>query len=82
MYDSSVAERAREINHSFFVFFFHTTLYDIMSSGVTAPDEEVAYFFSYQTVFFPFQDNFKNLDPSYKMDLDLWDCLGRVKLVL
>ena len=24
----------------------------------------------------------KNLDPSYKMDLDLWDCLERVKLVL
>ena len=29
-----------------------------------------------------FQNNPKNLDPSYKMDLDLWDCLGRVKLVL
>ena len=24
----------------------------------------------------------KNVDPSYKMDLDLWDCLGRVKLPL
>ena len=24
----------------------------------------------------------KCLDPSYKMDLDLWDCLGRVKFVL
>ena len=24
----------------------------------------------------------KNLDPSYKMDLDLWDCLGWVKLTL
>ena len=23
----------------------------------------------------------KDLDPSYKTDLDLWDCLGRVKLV-
>ena len=33
-------------------------------------------------IFFPFQNNPKNLDPSYKMDLDLWDCLGRVKLVL
>ena len=41
------------------------------------------YFFAYKTVvFFPFQNNPKNLDPSYKMDLDLWDCLGRVKLVL
>ena len=32
--------------------------------------------------FISFQNNPKNLDPSYKMDLDLWDCLGRVKLVL
>ena len=42
----------------------------------------VAYFFAYKTEFFFFQNNPKNLDPSYKMDLDLWDCLGRVKLVL
>ena len=32
--------------------------------------------------FFSFQNNSKNLDLSYKMDLDLLDCLGRVKLVL
>ena len=31
---------------------------------------------------FSFQNNPKNLDPSYKTDLDLLDCLGRVKLVL
>ena len=31
---------------------------------------------------FSFQNNAKNLDPSYKTDLDLWDCLGRMKLVL
>ena len=24
--------------------------------------------------FFPFQKQSRNLDPSYKMDLDLWDC--------
>ena len=29
-----------------------------------------------------FQNNFKNLDPSYKTDLDLRDCLGRGKLAL
>ena len=29
-----------------------------------------------------FQNNPKNLDPSYKMALGLWECLGRVKLVL
>ena len=32
--------------------------------------------------FFSFQNNPKDLDPSCKMDLDLWDCLGRVRLVL
>ena len=41
----------------------------------------VPYFFDYKTVF-SFQNSPKDLDPSYKMDLDLWDCLGRVKLVL
>ena len=30
---------------------------------------------------FTFLNNPKNLDPSYKMDLDLWDCLGRVEIV-
>ena len=29
-----------------------------------------------------FQNNSKNLDLSFKMDLELWDFLGRVKLVL
>ena len=35
--------------------------------------------------FFPdisFQNNPKDLDLSYKTDLDLWDCFGRVKLLL
>ena len=32
--------------------------------------------------FFFFQNNPKDLDPSCKTDLDLWDCLGSVKLVL
>ena len=32
--------------------------------------------------FFPSQTIPKFLDPSYKIDLDLWDCLGRIKLVL
>ena len=33
-------------------------------------------------IFFPSKNNPKVLDPSYKTDLDLLDCLGRVKLVL
>ena len=36
----------------------------------------------YYRFFFSFQNNPKDLDPSCKMDLDLWDCLGRVNLVL
>ena len=27
----------------------------------------------------PFLNNLKDLDPSYKTDLDLWDCFGRKK---
>ena len=42
----------------------------------------VPYFFSFKTEFFSFQNNPKNLDLSYETDLDLWDCLGRVELVL
>ena len=33
-------------------------------------------------VWFFFQNNPKNVDPSHKMDLYLWDCFGRVKLLL
>ena len=31
---------------------------------------------------FSFENNPKNIDSSYRMDLNLPDCLGRVKLVL
>ena len=44
--------------------------------------KQILYFFSYKTEFFSFQNNPKDLDRSYKMDLELWNCLGRVKLVL
>ena len=49
------------------------------------------YFFGYKTEFSfpnnpknlePSYNNPKNLDPSYKTDLDLKECLGRVKLIL
>ena len=50
--------------------------------GSFTPFSTVPYFFGYKTSVFSFQNNPKDLDPSYKMDLDLWDCLGRVKLVL
>ena len=42
----------------------------------------VRYFFGYE-IFFPlFQNNLKDLDPSSKMDLDLWSCFGRKKSIL
>ena len=28
---------------------------------------------------FPFKNKSKNLDPSYKMDLEFWDCFGKKK---
>ena len=40
------------------------------------------YFFGCKREFFFFQNSPKNPDLSYKMDLDLRDCLGRVRLVL
>ena len=42
----------------------------------------IPYFSGYKTEFFSFQNNPKDLDLSCKTDLDLWDCLGRVKFVL
>ena len=42
----------------------------------------LSYFSGYKTEIFSFQNKPKDLDPSCKMDLDLWDCFGRVKLVL
>ena len=41
----------------------------------------IPYFFGYKTACFPFQNNPKYLDPSYKMDLDIWDCFRREKLI-
>ena len=43
---------------------------------------EILYFFGYKTEFFSLQNNPKDLDPSSKTDLDLLDCLGRVKFLL
>ena len=52
-------------------------------SSMVIKELKIRYFFGYKTeCFFSFQDNPKDLDPSCKMDLDLWACLGRVKLVL
>ena len=43
---------------------------------------QLLYFFGYKTELFSFANNTKNLDPSDKMDLDIWHCSERVKLVL
>ena len=44
-------------------------------------EKKLPYFLGYKTEFFPFQNSPKNLDPSYKIDLNLWECLRRLKLV-
>ena len=43
---------------------------------------QLPYFFGFKTEFFFLTKNSKDLDPSYKMDLDLWDYFGRVELVV
>ena len=42
----------------------------------------VPYFFDYRRGNFPFQNNPKDIDRSYKMDLDLQDCFGRENPIL
>ena len=41
----------------------------------------ILYFSGYKTVFFPCQNNPKYLDPSFKIDLDIWDCFRREKVI-
>ena len=57
----------------------HTTGISVLSM---TSEEGTYYFFGYKTEFDPSKTIPKNLDPSYKMDLDLWECLRRVKLAL
>ena len=52
----------------------------LMTIKYTMRSLHILYFFDYKTEFFSFQNNPKYLDPSCKMDLDLLDCLGRVKI--
>ena len=59
----------------------HSDLYH-SSSGLSHNLLYILYFFGYKTEFFSFQNSLKDLDPSCKMNLDLCDCLGRLKLVL
>ena len=58
------------------------TFSSLSLSFIRSMKVQLPYFFGYKTEFFSFQNNPKDLDPSCKMDLDLWDGLGRVKLVL
>ena len=45
--------------------------------------KDLLYFFGYKTESFSFQNNPINLDSSSNTDLvELWDCLGRMKLLL
>ena len=42
--------------------------------------KQLPYFFGYKTDYFSFQNNPKDLDPSFKTDLDLWDCFRKGKI--
>ena len=67
--------RPKNINLYVFSFFV------IVSSGCCFPSFYI-YLFGYKMECFFFQNNPKNLDPSYKTDLDLWNGLIRVKFIL
>ena len=56
---------------------FYDKVFYVMSKVLSG---KLPYFFSCKTEFFSFQNNPKNLYPSYKTDLDIWDCLERVYL--
>ena len=69
------------------VVLFKLQFYDAGEAAIKKFDHVLSvsylYFFCYKTeFFFSFQSNPKNLDPSVKMDLDLWDCLGWVKSII
>ena len=49
-----------------------------LNESLTKDFIKLPYFFGYKTGLFSFQNNSKNLDLSYKTDLDIWDCLERV----
>ena len=42
---------------------------------------DLLYYFRYKTQVFPFKNNPKYLDSSYKMNLHISDCFGREKLI-
>ena len=60
----------------------YTNMFYVLSYVLFCLSNYVLYFFGYKTFFSPLQNNSKGLDPSCNTDLDLWDCLGRVILVL
>ena len=54
---------------------------DFSLSQMTSITKSVIWNFAIIQVL-PFLNNPNNLDPSYKMDLDFWDCFGRKKFCL
>ena len=56
----------------------HYTYMSVRTEGMSV---QYHIFFDYMMDLFSFQNNPKGLDLSYKTDLDLWNCLRRVKFV-
>ena len=61
---------------------YEVTCFEMLCGLEVTNLETLPYLFGYKTEFFPSKNNPKDLDPSCKTDLDLWDSLGRGKLVL
>ena len=60
----------------------NTTLYGIFVVLCICISGLILYFFGYKTEGFHSKTIPKNLDPSNKTDLDLWDSLERLKPIL
>ena len=63
----------------FLVFWDHWVYFELVSTETFAK-ARVTVFLRLKDGVFSFQNNPKDLDLSYKMDLDLWDCLGMGKI--
>ena len=82
---SSVIRRSIWVSNAYshFIIYHLTARYDCsaVERGVKVYGPAIPYFFGYKKELLSFLNDPKNLDPSYKTDLDLCYCLRRVKLV-
>ena len=61
----------------------YSVIFSIPTSLTTCKSYSLAHYHISSAIrqeIFVFQNNLKNLDPSYKMELDFWDCFGGGKV--